>query len=84
METKKLFSGAYEVTSEGEVFSRKRGGCRLLKGAVFRSGHGSTKYRTVLLTVNGKQKNYYVHRLVADAGVPKPMHYLSVLHKIRD
>lgn len=84
METKKLFSGAYEVTSEGEVFSRKRGGCRLLKGAVFRSGHGSTKYRTVLLTVNGKQKNYYVHRLVAEAFVPNPMHFPCVRHKDGD
>ena len=56
METKKLFDGEYEVTSEGEVFSLKKGGCRLLKGAVFRSGHGSTCYRTVLLTINGKQK----------------------------
>ena len=36
METKKLFDGEYEVTSEGEVFSLKKGGCRLLKGAVFR------------------------------------------------
>ena len=32
METKKLFDGEYEVTSEGEVFSLKKGGCRLLKG----------------------------------------------------
>ena len=81
METKKLFDGEYEVTSEGEVFSLKKGGCRLLKGAVFRSGHGSTCYRTVLLTINGKQKNYYVHRLVAEAFLPNPLHLPCVRHK---
>lgn len=81
MKAKKLFAGEYEVTSEGEVFSLKKGGCRLLKGALFRSGHGSTRYRTVLLTVNGKQKNYYVHRLVAEAFLPNPLHFPCVRHK---
>lgn len=81
METKKLFSGEYEVTSEGEVFSYKKGGCRLLKGAVFNSGHGETSYRTVLLTIEGKQKNYYVHRLVAEAFVPNPRQLPCVRHK---
>lgn len=80
MQTKKLFSGEYEVTSEGEVFSRKKGGCRLLKGALFHSAHGDTCYRTVLLTEKGKQKNYYVHRLVAEAFVPNPKGLPCVRH----
>lgn len=72
MEVKAIFSGDYEVTSEGEVYSYKKGARRLLKGAVFHSGHSGTSYRTVLLTVDGKQRNYYVHRLVAQAFVPNP------------
>lgn len=84
MKIKKLFSGEYEVTSEGEIFSRKKGGCRLLKGALYHSKNGDACYRTVLLTVQGQQKNYYVHRLVAEAFVENPDHLPCVRHKDGD
>ena len=76
------FEGFYQVSNYGRVRSLTRtqptpnryGGItlRTVQGAMLTptdNGHG---YKIVCMTVVGKKrKNYYVHRLVADAFVPK-------------
>lgn len=39
------------------------------------------KYQMVMLMVNGKQKSFYVHRLVAQAFIPNPDNLPEVNHK---
>ena len=63
------YQGRYQVSDLGNVkslnYSRK-GVAQLLKPVL-----KSTGYYVVSLRVNGRQKQFYVHRLVADAFVNK-------------
>ena len=64
----------YRVTRDGEVIGKR--GKRMI-GHVDRCG-----YRNVLLTENGRGKNYLVHRLVLETFSPVPnMENLFVNHK---
>lgn len=44
----------------------------------------SPKYQFVFLNINGKQKLYYVHSLVAEAFIPNPNNLPEVNHKDED
>lgn len=70
------YDGAYSVNYWGEVRSN-RSGIRLSMRVVPR-GKG---YVYVSLWKDGKEKKYYVHRLVAQAFVPNPENKLTVNHK---
>lgn len=61
------------ATKEGEIIG-KRG--KPLVGHIDRCG-----YREVLLSENGKTKNYFVHRLVAQAFIPNPDNLPCVNHR---
>ena len=65
---------SYLIRDDGTVWSEKRN--RVLQGTVERN-----EYRTVYLTFNGKQYNYLVHRLVAQAFCENPNDY-NVVHHI--
>lgn len=61
----KGFSGIYEVSESGEVFSinyRRSGKHTRLSTIKHNKG-----YRTVVLTKSGKSRHFLVHRLVAEA-----------------
>lgn len=65
----------YIVSSNGDVGSRKKGGLKMM--VPVNSGRG---YRVVCLSQNGKQKNHYVHHLVAKLFLgpkPSPQHELN-------
>ena len=64
----------YLVRDDGSIWSEKRQ--RVLKGTIKRN-----EYQTVYLTHNGKQYNFMVHRLVAEAFCPNPNNYTIVHHK---
>lgn len=64
----------YFVRDNGTIWSNKRQ--RELKGTIQRN-----EYHTVYLMHNGKQYNYMVHRLVAEAFCPNPNNYNIVHHK---
>lgn len=77
MENKTLFNGALEVTSNGDVFKIKNGAKR--RAAI----SYSTKYKryaTTSLTINGKQKHFYVHRLVGQAFIPNLLNKPQINH----
>lgn len=65
MEDIKGYEGLYAITSCGKVWSYKRK--IFLKPTI--TGDG---YCRVSLCKNGKSKNYYIHRLVAEAYIPNP------------
>lgn len=64
----------YLVRDDGSIWNEKRH--RELKGTIKRN-----EYQTVYLMHNGKQYNFMVHRLVAEAFCPNPNNYTIVHHK---
>ena len=67
-------TSGYSVTSEGAVISTKSGIRKLLK---YDTANG---YFRVGLTIGGKTKKFYVHRLVAQCFIPNINHKPSVNH----
>lgn len=70
------YEGLYEVSNWGRVKSLKFGKELILKPCTNNCG-----YLHVVLSKNNKQKNFYVHRLVAQAFLPNPHNYPCVNHK---
>lgn len=71
------YEGMYAVTSCGKVWSYKHN--RFLTLTTHRLG-----YKVVNLKKDGKQKQHYVHRLVAEAYLDNPNSLPEVNHKNED
>lgn len=71
------YEGLYEVSNRGRVrcldkkYFRKRYGWQSKKGHIMACNDHGNGYKYVSFCHNGEQKNYYVHRLVANAFIPK-------------
>ena len=73
------FTGKYQVSNLGRVRSlnyKHTGEIRVLK-----PGKRKDRYLHVRLYVDGKQKMFYIHRLVATAFIPNPDNLPVVNHK---
>lgn len=70
------YNGKYRISSYGRVFSVKKG--VMMK---FYNQHG---YLRLKLTNNGREKDYAVHRLVAEAFIPNPDNLPFINHKDED
>lgn len=69
--------GDFTVFEDGSIFRRSsRGICEAPQSKTGRSG----KYRVVSRTNNGKQEQFYVHRMVAEAFLPNPEGKETVNH----
>lgn len=80
------FSKYYQVSNLGNIRSKDRviqtkKGARKVKGKLLSPSINHTSYPHVNLRVDGKQKSYDVHRLVALAFVPNPYNLPMVNHK---
>ena len=64
----------YAVSTLGRVMSMKKG--NIMKTTITNKG-----YELLVTHINGKQKGYSVHRLVAEAFIPNPNNYPIVNHK---
>ena len=86
------FEGYYEVSNLGRVRSctrtvlMKNGVPRPVKGRILKTlpYNGEGNYRGAVLSKNGKQKKYAVHRIVAEAFIPNPNGYTEINHKDED
>ena len=74
MKDVKGYEGLYAVTSCGKVWSYRRK--RFMKPSTDSEG-----YLKVSLYKDGKDKNYYVHRLVAEAYIPNSENLPQINHK---
>lgn len=77
MKAKIVQGGLFEVATDGTVY-RMANGIRKLASQNYTSRN--KKYATVTAYVNGKQKHFYVHRLVAEAFIPNPENKPQVNH----
>lgn len=68
------YEGRYQVSNLGNIKNIKTG--RILKPRLTHTG-----YYQVHFTLNGKEKNYKVHRLVAKEFINNPNNYKEVNHK---
>lgn len=64
----KGYEGYYKIDSNGNVWSYHSGKRKKVK--TFLGGSG-TMYKRVELCVKGKSKKFYLHRLLAEAFIPK-------------
>ena len=71
----KDYEGLYQVSNLGRVKSLKYGKEKILKSCKLNNG-----YLIVNLHKEGKQKHYYIHRLVATAFIPNPDNLSQVNH----
>lgn len=84
------YEGLYEVSSTGLVRSVDRclvnslGKVVHLKGKILKGGDNGKGYRYVFLQKDGTSKNISVHRLVAEAFIPRPEGLYEVNHKDED
>ncbi len=74
METKIKGFENYTISDKGEVFSIVRK--KTISPFLHRKG-----YPMVTLCQNGKKRNLYVHRLVAEAFIPNPENKPTINHK---
>lgn len=73
------FLPGYFVDIEGKVYStRRKAKMTELKGGVTTK---NKNYKIVCLTVDGKRKMKYVHRIVAETFIPNPENLPQVNHK---
>lgn len=69
----KNYEGLYGITEDGKVWSYRNN--------KFLSAGIKGGYEFVVLSNNGYRKNYYVHRLVAEAYIDNPNNLSTVNHK---
>ena len=69
------YEGLYQVSSLGRVKSLKFG-----KERILRLIDGGKGYLIVNLHKDGKAKNHYVHRLIAEAFIPNPDNLPEINH----
>ena len=74
----KGYEGLYQISNNGNVRSldkyvnHSRKGKRLIKGKIMSATDNGKGYKIVGLKKEGKRRNHYIHRLVADAFIPNP------------
>lgn len=70
----KGLEGLYSISNLGRVRNEKFN--RILNPSLKNNG-----YYYHNLSVNGKKKNFYIHRLIAEAFIPNPYDYPVINHK---
>ena len=78
MKSKLMADGNFEVWENGDIYRVKDG--QKQKANVHFAGKNK-QYAMVTYKTNGKQRYFYVHRLVAQAFLPNPLNLSQVGHK---
>ena len=80
------YEGLYKVSDKGNIYSVERinSNGRKCGGIILKPRPTINGYLQVILCKNGKIKNSYIHRLVAEAFVPNSNNYPEVNHLDED
>ena len=79
MKTAIVQNGLFEVADDGTVWRLYKGGTKRLATQTPTSRRG--RYLCTTTMVNGTQKSFYIHRLVAEGFIPNPDNLPEVNHK---
>ncbi len=76
------YEGYYEISNTGKVRSNLRIDCkgRLRKSQKRKTAIDKFGYEKLCLSMAKKNKNFFIHRLVAMAFLPNPNNYLEINH----
>ena len=76
------YEGLYMISDKGNVHSVERRDVmgRKISGRILKPLSHTDGYLQVQLYKNGKIKNKYIHRLVAEAFIPNPKSFLEINH----
>lgn len=82
----KGYEGLYQVSNLGRVkgldrYVKNNHSVRYVKERILKPNKNKDGYFTISFWVNGKMKQYYVHRLVAEAFLDNPNNYPIVNHR---
>ena len=72
-----LENGLFEVHRDGTIYKNSKNGKTL---CIQSKTARKNRYLSVSATINGKQKHFYVHRLLAKAFIPNPLNKPQVNH----
>lgn len=72
-----LYDGVFKVADDGRIYRRKNCGYVL---APQTKASKNNRYLVVTAMICGKQKGFYVHRLVAEAYIPNPQNKPTINH----
>ncbi len=78
------YDGKYQVSNLGRVRAMWRNNQyqnHIGKPTILKPGKHKQGYLQVYLTLGGKRKTYFIHRLVAEAFIPNPKNLPQVNHK---
>jgi len=81
MESKIVQNGLFEVFENGDIYRITKNGKK--KASQIKTSRNGA-YLSVTAYVDGKQKHYYSHRLIAEAFIPNPDNKKIVRHKDGD
>ena len=80
------YEGLYEISNKGEIKSCERTifqpgqGYRKIKECNMTPWDNGKGYKVVALSKEGKRKNHYIHRLVAEHFIPNPNNFSEINH----
>lgn len=86
----KNYEGLYQISNKGKVKSLERkvkgknGSYNTVKEKILKPGKNKIGYMIVVLSKDRKKKNYYLHRLVAEAFLNNPYNLQEINHLDED
>lgn len=78
------YENLYQISDQGKVKALGNGGSNASKERILKPAKEKNGYMFVKLCKQGKQKNYYVHRLVASAFIENPNNHPEINHRDED
>lgn len=81
----KGYEGLYQISNFGKVKSLERSvkfghSKRIVEETLLHPTDNGNGYKIVGLRKNGKRKNFYIHRLIAEAFIPNPLNLKYINH----
>ena len=78
------YEGLYKISNQGRVLSLGNGNSNNSKERILKPLKHKNGYLKVILSKQGKIKNYLIHRLVCEAFLPNPNNLSEINHRDED
>ena len=75
------YESSYQVSDMGRIYSFPKGNAMNHAGKFMKPNINHKGYNYVILRKNGKQKMFFIHRLVGNAFIPNPENLPEINHR---